>query len=397
MKVIQINSVCGKGSTGKIAVDIYNHLINKGDECLIAFGRGTAPENVNSFRFNTDFGVKLHGAVSRINDRQGFLSTAATKKLTEKIISYNPDIIHLHNIHGYYLNVKVLFEFLAKYNKPVVWTLHDCWAFTGHCAYFSYADCNRWIDGCYNCPLKKSYPASIFLDNSKLNYSQKKILFNSIKNLHIVTPSHWLKNTVENSFLKENSVTTIYNGIDLNVFKPTESNIKSKLGIENKKMYLGVANIWEKRKGLEDFIKLSYKLAEDEVIVLVGLDKSQIASLPKGIIGIERTESVNELLCLYTAADVYINTSVEETMGLTTLEALAAGTPAIVYNKTAVPEVVDESCGTVVEAGNIDSLYNAISNINFKSEDCIKRSEFFEKDKQYTKYYNLYKSIISKF
>ena len=201
MKVFQMNSTCGFGSTGRIAADILKELEKCGGEGIIAYGRNSAPENVNSYRIGSDLDVKIHGVLSRITDRQGFYSTSATKKLIEKIKDYNPDIIHLHNIHGYYLNVALLFDFLKEYNKPIVWTLHDCWAFTGHCAYFSFNGCEKWETECYSCPLKKDYPTSLVMDNSKKNYKQKKELFTKPENITFVTPSSWLKELTQKSFL----------------------------------------------------------------------------------------------------------------------------------------------------------------------------------------------------
>ena len=394
MRVLQLNSTCGVGSTGKIAVDIYKALENQGDECLIAYGRGNAPKGVRSYKIGSDFSVKLHGILSRLTDRHGFYSYFPTKRLVNQIKKYNPDIIHLHNIHGYYLNLPVLFKYLSKAEIPVVWTLHDCWAFTGHCAYFSFADCNRWKDGCYSCPQKKSYPTSILADNSRLNYKNKNKLFGSIKNLYLVTPSYWLEGLVKESFLKNHPVTTIYNGIDLSVFKPTKGDLRKHYGLENKKIILGVANIWEERKGLKDFYRLNQMLSDDYNIVLVGLSKEQKATLPEGIIGITRTESVEQLAEIYSAADVYFNASVEETMGLTTVEAMACGTPVVVYNATAIGEVVDEKSGVVVEAGDVSAAYNAILNLSLSSKDCLKRAEDFEKNKQYQCYLDLYKRLF---
>lgn len=394
MRVLQINSTCGVGSTGKIAVDIYKALKKQGDECIIAFGRGKAPKGVSSYKIGNDFSVKLHGILSRLTDRHGYYSFLPTKRLVKQIKKYNPDIIHLHNIHGYYLNLPVLFKYLSKANLPVVWTLHDCWAFTGHCAYFSFAGCDRWKDGCYGCPQKKSYPASILADNSRLNYKNKKSLFNNVKNLNLVTPSYWLEGLVKDSFLKNYSVTTIYNGIDLSVFKPTQGNFRKEYGLENKKIILGVANIWEERKGLKDFYRLNQMISDDYKIVLVGLSKEQKSALPEGIIGITRTESVEQLAEIYTAADVYFNASVEETMGLTTVEAMACGTPVVVYNATAIGEVVDKKSGVVVAAGDVSAVYNAILSLSLSSKDCLKRAEDFEKNNQYQYYLNLYNSLV---
>lgn len=395
MKIFQINSTCGYGSTGRIAVQIQKTVENNGGEGIIAFGRGNAPDGVNSYRIGSDLDVKLHGVFSRITDRQGFYSSSATKKLVERIKEYNPDIIHLHNIHGYYLNVKMLFDFLNKYNKPVVWTLHDCWAFTGHCAYFSSEGCDRWKSGCYSCPLKKEYPASLIADNSKKNYDEKKKLFTNLKNATIVTPSKWLSEIAEESFLGKYPIKVIYNGIDISCFKPTQSDFKEKYGIADKKIILGVASVWEKRKGLYDFYKLSEMISDEYIIVLVGLNDTQMDELPKGIIGIKRTNSVRELAEIYTAAEVFVNTSREETMGLTTVEAMACGTPAVVYNATAVPEAVTENSGIVIEIDDIDALLAAIKSVSFSRKDCINRASDFEMNKQYQKYYDLYMDIIS--
>lgn len=393
MKVFQVNSVCGTGSTGRIVCDIKQMLKNSGNDCRIAYGRGFF-DDPDCVKIENDLVFKAHVFFSRITDRQGFYSTAATRRLVRDIEQFNPDIIHLHNIHGYYLDIRVLFEFLKQYNKPVVWTLHDCWAFTGHCAYFSFAGCEKWKTECGQCPQKSAYPASVLIDNSKKSFNLKKDLFTDIENLQIVTPSNWLNGVVKESFLKKFPVTTIYNGIDLNVFKPLKSDFKSKNGLSGKKVVLGVANVWEKRKGLDDFIKLSKVLPNDYKIVLVGLSEKQIAALPQNILGISRTENINQLVEIYSAADVYVNTSVEETMGLTTVEALACGTPAVVYNATAVPEMVNEKCGKVVNAGDIDGLIKAITTVDVRAEDCLLRAAEFEKDKQYNIYLNLYKNTL---
>lgn len=393
MKVFQVNSVCGTGSTGRIVCDIKQMLNNSGNECRIAYGRGFY-DDPDCVKIENDLVFKAHVFFSRITDRQGFYSTAATRRLVRDIEQFNPDVIHLHNIHGYYLDIRVLFEFLKQYNKPIVWTLHDCWAFTGHCAYFSFAGCDKWKTECGQCPQKSAYPTSVLIDNSKKSFNLKKELFTAIENMQIVTPSNWLNGVVNESFLNKFKVNTIYNGIDLNVFKPIKSDFKVKHNLSGKKMVLGVANIWEKRKGLDDFIKLSELLPNDYKIVLVGLSEKQIAALPSNILGISRTENINQLVEIYSAADVYVNTSVEETMGLTTAEALATGTPAVVYNATAVPEIVDKKSGKIVKAGDINALLEAVTTISCKADDCIKRAADFEKNKQYEMYLKLYKNIL---
>lgn len=392
MKVFQINSTCSWGSTGRIAAQIYEVLKENGDECKIAFGRGTAPENINSYKIGSETGVKIHGVLSRITDRSGFYSTGATHSLIDEIKKFDPDIIHLHNIHGYYLNVKTLFEFLKEYNKPIVWTLHDCWAFTGHCAYFDFAKCEKWKSGCFDCPQKGTYPASVFMDNSEKNYNEKKRLFTSPEKIHFVTPSNWLAELTKQSYLGKYPVSVIYNGIDLNKFKPIQSDFKKKNNID-KKMVLGVASIWEERKGLADFIKLSENLPEDYKIVLVGLSKGQIASLPDGVLGIERTNSVEELAQIYSAADVFVNPTYEDNFPTTNIEALACGTPVITYKTGGSAEAITEKCGTAVPKGDVQTLMKAVCEMSFNRTDCTERSKFFDSSLKYREYCALYKQI----
>lgn len=395
MKVLQINSVCGYGSTGRIVTDLADILHENGHECLIAYGRGQAPAKYQncSVNFGNSWDFRFHVLRTRLLDEHGFGSKNVTQHLLQIIHDFNPDIIHLHNIHGYYLNIEVLFDYLKNCGKPIVWTLHDCWAFTGHCAYFSAFGCTKWKDHCMNCKQKYSYPCSIFRDNSKQNFNRKYHAFTSLSNLTIITPSQWLASIVKKSFLRNYNIKTIYNGIDLNQFKPTPYNVFSEYGIKQK-VILGVANKWEKRKGLQDFIDLSRIINNDEYkIVLIGLSRRQIKKLPSNILGIERSNSLQELVQYYSSAYVYVNTSIEETLGLTTAEALACGTPVITYNKTAVPEVPDESCGIVVECmpQNIALVLDRVH--YFKKAACIERAKYFDKKERYLEYLSLYNKI----
>lgn len=398
MKVLQINSVCGIRGTGRICTDIADILAQNGHDCKIAYGRETVPEKYKKYavRIGSDLSVKIDAIKSRIIDNAGFNSVCATKKFVKWIEEYNPDIIHLHNIHGYYLNVEILFDYLKKSNKPVVWTLHDCWTFTGHCAYFDFVGCDKWLKGCENCPQKHEYPASLFADSSYKNYIRKKHIFTGVKNMTLLTPSNWLERQVNNSFLREYPVKVVNNGIDLSVFKPTDSNFRQKHGLEHKKVVLGVASVWDRRKGLSDFLELSKMLDDSYRIVLVGLNKEQISNLPKNIIGIPRVLEASELAEIYSAADVFANLSVEETMGLTTVEALACGTPVVVYDRTAVPEVVDENTSIVVKHGDITELKAAVTSIQKRSTDCINRATHFDKNTRYNSildtYLKLYES-----
>lgn len=399
MKVLLVNAVCGTGSTGRICADLHDMLIAKGHRAVIAYahGKATRVPLEDTYRINGRRGYYIHNAISRLTDRAGFYSTKATYKFIKFIEEFQPDLIHIHNLHGYYINIKILFNYLSKKNIPVVWTLHDCWAFTGHCTHYSYSGCDKWLFECNKCQLKKEYPQSILLDRSRKNFIEKRSLFTSIQNMHITTPSNWLLSQVEKSFLKEFSVTAIYNGIDLACFKPVNGNIRDKYSIaSNKQMLLAVANEWSPSKGLADLLLLDSKLDHSKYqIVIVGLSKKYIASLPKSIIGIERTESLEELIKLYSSADLFLNPSYEETMGMVTAEALACGTPVITYNKTAVPEVPDAKSGIVVPAGNVDAMLAAIPEATkLSSEACRKRAMEFERNQQYEKYYQLYLSCL---
>src|SRR5690554_5107319 len=280
MKILQINTVVNSGSTGRIAEGIGLEVISRGHESYIAYGRNDRPSTSNLIKIGSKKDVYLHGIRTLLFDQHGLGSRQATEVLVEKLQKIKPDIIHLHNIHGYYLNYQVLFQYIKAQNIPVVWTFHDCWPFTGHCSHFG--DCNKWKIHCGNCPYSNKYPRS-FVDRSFKNYKDKKEVFLNVENLNIITPSRWLENQVKQSFLKDYMVKTINNGIDLEVFHPPK--VKN-----NKKIIIGVASTWTTAKGLQDFIKLREILKDDIKIVLIGLSDAQIKSLPYNIIGISRTE-----------------------------------------------------------------------------------------------------------
>lgn len=389
MKVLQINSVCGVGSTGRIATDLYKVLEEQGDECVIAYGRGKAPDGIKTIKIGTDFDNYMHVAKTRIFDKHGFGSTRATKKFIKKVEEYDPDVIHLHNIHGYYVNIEILFDYLKRSNKKVIWTLHDCWAFTGHCAYFDYIGCEKWKTICNECSEKKEYPGSLFIDNSKLNFNKKREIFTGVKNMIIVTPSQWLANLVRKSFLKEYCVKVINNGIDLDIFRPTKSDFKKLHGIDDKKIILGVASTWEKRKGINYFIKLSSVLDDSYKIVLVGVTEKQKKELPNNIITIGRTNNVKELAQIYTAAYVFLNPTLEDNFPTTNLEALSCGTNVITFDTGGSPECLKKDCGIIVEK---NSIKNVIEYLNkFEKNDtsinnCINVAKLYNKNKKYIEY-----------
>lgn len=401
--LLQINSVVNYGSTGRIAEDLARVAINKGWESYIAYGRYSRSSQSQLIKIGNDIDVKIHGIETRIFDNHGFSSKSATYKLITDIKRIQPTIIHLHNLHGYYINIEILFKYLANVDIPVVWTLHDCWAFTGHCTYFSYVGCEKWKSYCNKCPLKKSYPASYFKDNSENNFEKKRELFTSINNITLVPVSNWLGDLISESFFCELPVKVINNGVDTNIFREIDrSELSIKYNTVDKFVMIGVANKWDKRKGIEDYIKLSSFLKIDEIIILVGLSKKQIESLPSNMIGIERTENIHELVELYNLAEIVLNLSYEETFGMTTVEGFACGTPSIVYNATASPELITSEVGYIVEPGNINQLSDAIFKIKSKGKDyyhdaCVNRAkEMYDKNSRFEEYIELYESMTKK-
>ena len=306
MKVVQINTFPTK-ATGGIMMNIHKVLLEKKYDSFVVWGRGRKPITNNELSIYDSLGVKLHGMLTRLTDKTGFFSYRATIKLLKKLDDIKPDIIHIHNLHGYYVNINMLFDYIKKHNINVVMTLHDCWCFTGHCAYFDKIGCKKWINGCKRCPQKNTYPASWFIDCSKSNWISKRSLF-SYERMTLVTPCIWLKDVVQKSFLSMHDIKVINNGIDLEVFKYRKSDFRMQYEINNRFMILGVASEWTDRKGFKDFIKLSEVLDDkDYVIVLVGLTKKQKKKIPSNIIGLLRTENIEKLVEIYSAADVYFN------------------------------------------------------------------------------------------
>ena len=361
MKYLFINSVAGIGSTGRIVADTCRSLQQQGHQCVIAYGRDKANcDDIETVCIGSPLDYKIHGVLNRITDRHGFYSRKATRKFLAWVRNYDPDVIWIHNVHGYYVNLDLLFSYLKESGKQVKWTLHDCWAFTGHCAYFDFAGCEKWKTGCHDCPQKKEYPATMLLDNSRRNYEDKKRLFTGLADVQLYVPSQWLADRVKQSFLGRYPVEVVYNTVNTDIFKPTPGSFRENHGLEGKKIALGVASVWDRRKGLEDFVTLAGKLPENWRIVLVGLTDSQAEKMPSNVICIPRTNSPRELAEIYTAADVFVNLSVEETFGMTTLEALKCGTRPIVYAGTACEEVVNQFGGTAVARFDWEALLKAM-------------------------------------
>lgn len=408
MKVLLINTVCGSGSVGKITADIYHTLKAQGEDGIILYGRNEAPDSVNAVKIGTKASFYRHALLGIVTGRGGFGSGKMTQKVIAKIKEEQPDVIHLHNIHGFYLQVEQLFAYLKEADIPVVWTLHDCWSFTGHCAYFDYAGCKQWKEECQKCPQHfQTYPYSLY-DYSKKSYRRKKQAFSGVKHLTLVTPSYWLKDLVKQSMLKEYPVQVIPNGIELKNFNEAADGeaFRKAYGIQDKFMILGVANVWEKRKGLEYFVKLEELLKdadenatfnqENAVIVLVGINKKDKKKLPDGIIAVERTNGAKELAAIYQAADVYVNATLEDNFPTTNLEALACGTPVVTFATGGSTESIDETCGLVTKEKSAEGIYEALLTLKKhppKKEDCLKRGRNYDKNKRFEEYIYLYRKI----
>ena len=399
--VVQINSVINKGSTGRICQGIGELAEGNGWRHYMAYGRDSNESCLTSYRVGKTLDNYSHAAKSLLLDAQGLGSRHATVNLCKWLDQVSPSVIHLHNIHGHYLNYPYLFSYLNRSNIPVLWTLHDCWSFTGHCTYYSDINCVRWKTKCFECPKRANYPKSIFLDRSTRNFELKKGLFSVIKNLKLITVSNWLRQEVKQSFLGDQNILTIHNGVDTSIFHPGYdfSVLDEKYRLQDKFVAVAAATAWSPTKGLADYLSLSGLLKNDEVMVLIGLDEKTIAQLAPNMIGIRRTESQQELARWYNRADVVLNLSTQETFGMTTVEGFACGTPAIVYNSTASPELINENVGYVVEPGDVYAVFSKITELRFKNgslgSDCVQHAnEHFNSVKQYAKYVSLYESLL---
>ena len=405
-KLLQINPVLRVNtSTGRIMQEIGELAMQHGWESYIAYsyGRdGSKPCKSRLLPVGSRWSVAWHGIVTRLFDRHGLASEDATKRFIRQIEELNPDIIHIHNIHGYFLNYKILFEFLARYGKPVIWTVHDCWLYTGHCYYYSYIGCNKWQIGCRHCPQKKEFPTSWLLDRSERNFLDKKAAFTSMpkERLTIVPVSEWIKGEMEHSFLKGYDMRVIHNGINLEVFNIYDTGeVKNRYQLGGKHILLGVASIWSREKGLDDFIELAAMLDKDETLVLVGVDAALQKRLPHNIIGIKRTENIRQLAELYAAADVFVNPTWQDNYPTVNLEAIACGTPVVTYRTGGSIEAVTEHTGFVVEQGDVLEAVRKIEKAGKTSyqQPCRDYAlAHFNKKERYADYLRLYDELIRK-
>jgi glycosyltransferase involved in cell wall biosynthesis len=402
--LLQINTSVNTGSTGRIAEEIGRRAIAAGYESYIAYGRTARESRSKVIKIGSPWDILWHGMISLLFDAQGYGSKRATRKLIEQLENINPDIILLHNIHGYYLNTELLFSFLKEKNIPVFWTLHDCWPFTGHCTFFDAYGCERWRGQCDHCPNLKGYPKSLFIDRSRNNFDKKKALLTSVPDITFIPVCKWMESVMDGSFMKGYSRRVIYNGTDLNVFKPHESVVledtRNKYGLSGEYVILGVASTWDKRKGLRDFEWLREQLPSKYQIVLVGLTSGQVNRLPHGILGITRTESVQELAKLYSLADVFVNPTYVDNFPTTNIEALASGTPVVTYNTGGSPEAINEETGVVVCKGDKYALKEGILNViqcrtNYSRNVCRMRAmSLFNKDDRFGEYIQLFNQAL---
>ncbi len=399
MKIVELNTFCGVGSTGRIALELARLAASEGDECIIGFGAGDAPPEADAFapRTGTPLERKLHGAMRKLLDAEGYGSLRGTRALIWFLRAYQPDVIHLHNLHGCYLHLRTLFAHLASADIPVVWTLHDCWPFTGHCAYFDYAGCDRWQTLCHDCPQQRTYPVCVGLDGSKRNYLLKKELFASVPRMTLVTPCQWLCDLLPSSSLSCYPRRVSYNGVDTRAFRPMPSDVRARYGLDGVRLVLAVASEWVERKGLRYLTALADSLGAGYRVAVLGLTPDQIAALPAALLALPRTSSVAELAAWYSAADCLVNPTLEDNMPMVNLESLACGTPVAVFRTGGSPECVDDTCGRVVDKGDSAALREAVIDLCARkpalSAACVRRAEAFESGRCYRDYLALYREV----
>ncbi|MGM9741755.1 MAG: glycosyltransferase [Candidatus Cryptobacteroides sp.] len=413
-KLLQINPVLRTStSTGRIMKEIGELAMANGWESYVAYskGRDGLPESTSiPVPVGSRASVAWHGLQTRVLDRHGLGSELATKRFIEDIRRIGPDIIHIHNIHGYFLNYRILFDFLSKSGIQVIWTVHDCWLYTGHCYHYMYAGCDRWKTGCGHCPQTRKFPQSWFRDRSARNFRDKRDAFCSMPadRLTIVPVSDWIRSEMSESFLKDYRFQVIHNGIDTTVFSPqpqASSEVRNRYGLGDRHIILGIASIWSEEKGLNDFVEMAGKLAGDEIIVLVGMDREMLdrtlsvcgkECLADRIVPVKRTADVHQLAELYSTADVLVNPTWQDNYPTVNLEAISCGTPVVTYRTGGSIEAVTEDTGYIVNQGDVDGLLSAVRRVeslgkeHFR-ENCRSRAvENFRKEDRYAEYIELY-------
>lgn len=410
MKLLQINNVLRTStSTGRIVREIGDLAVGRGNQSYIAYSRGRDGKlscSSETLPVGNAVSVAWHGIVTRLTDRHGLASSAATRKLIRQMRVIGPDIVHLHNINGYFLDYRLLFRYLAESGIPVVWTVHDSWLYTGHCYYYSSIGCTKWQTGCGKCPQRKAFPSSLLIDRSRRNWLDKKKAFTSLckDRMTVVAVSEWMKGELEKSFMKDYDIRVIRNGIDTSVFAPSgdRDRIRKRLGLGQKKTILGVAGIWSREKGLDDFIRMASLLDKDEAIILAGVDDAQKKILPENIIGIPRTSDAGTLAEIYSAADVFVNPTWQDNYPTVNLEAQSCGTPVVTYDTGGSPESVCSAAGAVRPKGDVPGLLDAARKLISRGKEyngniCRRfATDNFRKQDRYADYFRLYGSFVDK-
>lgn len=395
MKIVQINATCGIGSTGKICVGISRLMCADNIENYILFSSRTSGYPLG-IACAADCDLKLEALKSRILGNYGFNSQKATQKMIRELERIDPDIVHLHNIHGHDCNLEILFSYFRRKKTKLIWTFHDCWAFTAYCPHFTMMKCGKWRTQCSGCVQHREF--SWFFDRSGSLFRKKKELFTGL-DLTIVTPSKWLAGLVKESFLKAYPVKVIHNGIDLGVFEPVQSDFRARHGLEGKKLLLGIAFDWGVRKGLDVLLELARRLPEDYRIILVGTDEKIDKQLPSKILSIHRTQNQRELAEIYTAVDLFVNPTREENYPTVNMEALACGTPVLTFRTGGSPEIIDETCGAVVECDDVDAMEQQILRIcaerPFNKDACLNKAMSFDQKGRFKEYLELYERVNS--
>jgi len=402
MKILHINAVNKIRSTGRMIEEMNTYLSDYNVESVVAYSVG--PHDDKSYRINNIIDAKVHAMLSRITGKQGYFSKKSTGKLIEYIRRFQPDIIHLHNLHSNYINVPELLNFISKDNIPLVLTLHDCWFFTGKCTHYFDEKCYKWQTICNKCPQLKKDNKSIFFDKTEKMFLDKKKLFSNINNLYVIGVSKWITDEAKKSPIlqKANVIKTVHNWVDTNKFCYRELKVSEKIKFDGyDKIILGVASNWSKSKGIDRFISLSKRLKKNECIVLIG-NINQDQDLPKNVINIKETHDENELIKYYLSADVFVNFSSQESFGKVTVEALACGLPAIVGDSTANPEIINSSCGYILNNYEEEKVIKLLDNIfingrEYYKDNCIKFvQKNFNLEKQINKYFKFYEGILKK-
>ncbi len=401
MKVLQINAVYGQGSTGVIVKDIDEALQENGYKSFVAYANCNTIPN-NGFKIGNKIDHKVHGMLTRTLGKQAYSSVLSTNKLLRYIDIINPDVIHLHNLHSNYINLNMLLKYIIKNDIKTVITLHDCWFFTGKCFHYIADQCTKWQTECNTCPrLKKDVPSWFFDQTSKV-FNDKKRYFELISDLVVVGVSNWISNEAKKSFFKDKEIATIHNGVDTVIFKPMESNFRKKNNIEDKFVILGMANKWLLPNNNPSLKYISNNLGENYVLVLVGCSEAEKHNLPANVIGLGYVNNKEELARIYSMADVFVNTTWEDSFPTVNIESISCGTPVITFDSCGSPEAIDKDTGLIVPQGNYKQLWKAIMEIKQKGKHyyqqrCVEYGrEKYNKNDRYTDYILLYEEICNR-